>query len=469
LLAKEVNPDSRGSPLSALINERRLVIWSPTETGKSEFIAVAYPIWLLGHNKNFRIIIVSNTVEQVEKFILKIGEEILRNPFIQVVFPDLKPLPSSYVPSRAQKWTSRHLMVQRDFISKDYSVSGYGVGGAILNARADVIILDDVIDLEIARSPTQRNYINEWTESTVMPRLVKDGQLVCIGTPWHPSDLMHHLARKRTFKFVKYSLIEEDAADGYRIIDWPEIYPKERIEYEMAELSSREFARTKRCRITLAESKSFPSFDSCLQKVDAWNPPTSDLTVSIGVDVASSSRPGTAICVVGMDNSSKVRYLLDIRFGQWTGPQINKIIKEIYLHWKAKGLAPAYVVVENNAVQSMVGEWLTDPEAGIPDLPLLPFTTGKNKADPNIGLPSLELEFERGLWVIPEFIGHQAQCSCHWCRLVREFRNHPDHPSSDGVMALWFAREPLRNPLGAKRKRLRKVTDLSQIFRWVEV
>ncbi len=306
----------------------------------------------------------------------------------------------------------------------------------------------------------------EWTESTLIPRLRKGGQLIAIGVAWHSQDVMHALASKNTFVHVKYSLWEEDAKDGYRIINWPDVYPKERIQQDLEDLGFREFARQKRCRPMQAENLTFPGFESCLVKVDSWKPPETQLVVSMGVDIGTSARPGTAIAVVGMDTETRHRYLLDMQFGKWSGPDEIKAIVSVYEKWESLGLTPSYVVVENNAVQQALIDFLSEPNIGRPDMPIMPFTTGKNKADPNIGLPSLALEFERGIWSIPQF-PHYASCSCNWCRLLREFREHPNGATSDGVMAVWFAREGIRGLVG-RRKRLRRVSRPTDILKWVK-
>ena len=425
-----------------LFNVRRLVIFSPTDTGKSEFISIAYPIWLLGRNPNLRIIIVSNTYEQVEKFVLAIQQHILENEFVRLVFPWLRPKKSAQVEGRAQKWTSRHILVERELVEKDYSVSGYGVGGAILNARADVIIFDDVLDFENTRSQAQREYVIRWTESTVLPRLLSHGQFVVLGTAWHPNDLMHYLARKPGYVCVKYSLLEQDAADGYRIIKW-ERYPPERIRRDMEELSPAEFMRQKRCKPAQSDIVTFPAVRNCFVPVERWEPPVKNLVISIGVDLSSSKRKGTAIVVVGMDAQTKQRYVLDVRYLQATGPGVVAAIVETFERYEELGSTPVAVYVENNALQSMVLEWLADSER--PDIPVVPFTTGRNKADPELGLPGLAAEFERGLWTIPAFTSHPVTCPCDWCRFNRELTEHPNYETSDGVMALWFAREAFRD------------------------
>jgi hypothetical protein len=103
-------------------------------------------------------------------------------------------------------------------------------------------------------------------------------------------------------------------------------------------------------------------------------------------------------------------------------------------------------MVENNAYQQSLVDWIRH---GTRDysfwVKVESFTTGKNKADPHYGLPSLEIEFKHKAWSIPssKFEGHPATCMCGWCHWVREFTQYPMGATWDGVMASWFAREAI--------------------------
>jgi hypothetical protein len=75
---------------------------------------------------------------------------------------------------------------------------------------------------------------------------------------------------------------------------------------------------------------------------------------------------------------------------------------------------------------------------------LVPFTTGKQKADPIFGLPSMEVEFFNGAWVVP-MRGVDPQDAEHGFNIWRrELDEHPIGAAADTVMASWFAREGAR-------------------------
>ena len=105
-----------------------------------------------------------------------------------------------------------------------------------------------------------------------------------------------------------------------------------------------------------------------------------------------------------------------------------------------KHFRPTTFMVENNAYQAALAQWGLELNA---TLPVQWFVTGKNKADPILGLPGLEVEFENQGWIIPR-PEHALDCTCDWCRLWMELVGHPLAASDDMVMALWFAREAAR-------------------------
>lgn len=105
------------------------------------------------------------------------------------------------------------------------------------------------------------------------------------------------------------------------------------------------------------------------------------------------------------------------------------------------------VIVENNAYQQSVLDALNDDQMAAAvgaekvRLPVIPFTTGKQKADREIGLPGLAAKLEQGLWRFP--VGdewpHPGECECAVCRLASELTSYPIGEHDDMVMALWFA------------------------------
>ena len=159
---------------------RRLVIWSHTEAGKTSQICIGRTLWVLGRNPKTRVAIISNTREQASKIIQAVAKYIAESKELKLVFPHLKP---------GDLWRANAISIARDNVSKDPSVQAFGVHGAVVGARIDHLILDDVLDFENCQTPRARQDLFDWYRSTVSSRLTKDASVIAIGTPWHPEDL----------------------------------------------------------------------------------------------------------------------------------------------------------------------------------------------------------------------------------------------------------------------------------------
>jgi len=99
-----------------------------------------------------------------------------------------------------------------------------------------------------------------------------------------------------------------------------------------------------------------------------------------------------------------------------------------------------FLHVENNSMQDV----LVDILKGKRILPIRPFLTGKNKADPYAGLQSMDVEFENGYWQICVPHPKDSECNCSFCKLVDSMSIYPNGMHDDDVMAFWFAREACR-------------------------
>jgi hypothetical protein len=108
-------------------------------------------------------------------------------------------------------------------------------------------------------------------------------------------------------------------------------------------------------------------------------------------------------------------------------------------------------MVENNAYQQSLIDWLSATEDLRTRYPfwvkVQAFTTGKQKSDPDMGLPSLDVEFNNEAWFVcmDEVKAHEmATCKCGWCVWLREVDEYPISATNDCVMAMWFFREAAR-------------------------
>lgn len=215
---------------------------------------------------------------------------------------------------------------------------------------------------------------------------------------------------------------------------WKLKHPREVLEAAAKDVAT--FNRGYRMMTVSPGELKFPSWEKCIQPgLSASELIARRLMIFTGVDLAGKRRPGNAIVTIGVDSAFR-RCLLDVRFGKWKSPETARQLADVDQH-----LGPSVYEVENNGYQEALVDWIKESKFTFwPKVES--FTTGSNKSDPDIGLPALEVEFFNSAWIIPgaEFQGHPPQCVCDWCRLHAEMKNYPRGASSDGVMALWFAR-----------------------------
>jgi len=237
--------------------------------------------------------------------------------------------------------------------------------------------------------------------------------------------------------------------------NWEERWTVERLKQRRGDLGRTAFHRGYHLEAVSDEDLTFKFFHKMLKfdtGTELWDG-QEKWQKFMGVDISSSTRPGCAIVTLGIGLDGR-RYPLEIKVGAWKSPRFVSEILDSYNTFKHQ-----MIFVENNAVQTMLVDWL---EENASYLPVQGFHTGKQKADPLIGLPSLDVEFERGIWGLPMKLveGHGSECTlgesmddktqpCGWCRFIREFSTHPQYLTTDVVMATWFAREAVREYWGS--------------------
>lgn len=205
----------------------------------------------------------------------------------------------------------------------------------------------------------------------------------------------------------------------------------------------RAFARGFQMRAFDDTERMFPSFETCYAHgVVTGEVARRGWPVFIGVDLAGPKRPGNVIFAAAMDPATQRRYPLEILAGAWTSPETAQHLHDVH----SRHPNVRYVMVENNGYQQAIIDWIKQsPRDHSFWFKIEAFTTGVNKHAPQVGLPSLEVEFKNKAWVIPadEFEGHPITCRCGWCTWVRETRDYPMGAQTDTVMAMWFCREAI--------------------------
>ena len=163
----------------------RVLINVPPEHAKSTVITVNYVTWKIVTNPNSRVIIVSKTQGMARKFLSAIKTRLSHPNWtkMQVAFG-----PNGGYKADSDTWSADmiYLGTGRDSGEKDPTVQALGFGSQIYGARADLIILDDVVMNSNAHEWEKQI---EWLQKEVITRLGRHGKLLIVGTRVAPIDL----------------------------------------------------------------------------------------------------------------------------------------------------------------------------------------------------------------------------------------------------------------------------------------
>lgn len=159
---------------------KRLVITLPPRSLKSLYASIAFPAWMLGHDPKRRIICIS--------YGRNLGTT-HANSFRQVVqahwYRNLFPL----MQVDRRKNTEEEVRTTQ---------GGYRmmatVGGALTGRGGSIVIIDDAMKAEDARSDTQRGNVNTWFNETLLSRLddKRNDAIILVMQRLHVDDLVGH-------------------------------------------------------------------------------------------------------------------------------------------------------------------------------------------------------------------------------------------------------------------------------------
>ena len=202
---------------------------APRNSGKTTVWAKKAPLWLLGRDPNLKILILSRTANRAANNMRFIKSNIESNPKIRQVFPELEP---------SIPWSDDELTIKNNRMDGEASVVARGLGGSIPGLRADLLIVDDLIDKTNTMTDAQRQKVHEYWDEQVIPTVNPDGRIFVVGTIFHAKDFYARLQedagyKQSIFKFTAFKIGEDNklVLDGNKqpISYWPERWPTEKL------------------------------------------------------------------------------------------------------------------------------------------------------------------------------------------------------------------------------------------------
>ena len=178
--------------------DKRLVITVPPRHLKSVTASVAFVAWVLGHDPKTKIMVASYS-QDLARHHSKQTRMIMESGWYRRDFPR----------TRISDRGNRALELETTAGGVRKAVS---VGGSITGFGADIIIVDDCMKADEARSPTVRQELRNWYDSTLLSRLNNKakGRIISIQQRLHEDDLPAYMFDK-----------------GYRHLNLPAIAEKE--------------------------------------------------------------------------------------------------------------------------------------------------------------------------------------------------------------------------------------------------
>lgn len=154
--------------------------------GKSTVLTVCFCLYAIAKNPNVRICIASKTEGYSKSLLREIKQHLQENEGFRRVFGDLV----------GDKWDETAIIVRtRTRPAKEPTLTVVGIGGQLVGNHFDIVIGDDLVDEDNARTPHMRERVKTWFYKVLHPTLEPHARLHIIGTRYHYDDLYGHLQR----------------------------------------------------------------------------------------------------------------------------------------------------------------------------------------------------------------------------------------------------------------------------------
>ena len=427
--------------------ERRIAVNAARDHSKSTFFSYAYPIWRAATEPGCEVYIFSKTLEQAMEFldIIIYGKNNLQG---MLGTPSLAGL----VPADSNRGNDRRTRLKRTNVrfKNGSRIRAIGYGKSIRGAHPKYLVLDDPLNDEDMYSELVRKKNIEYFKSAIVNMLTPDGQLCCVGTPYHIADLWGFLRTNKRYAFRRYPGIIKDASGRERPL-FPWRWTLKALREKREEIGTITFAREIMVEPITDDLAIFPSylFPPLYDKTLVCRP-TLDVirargwSVFVGVDIARSASVGAdyfVVFVIGVDNEGN-HTIIDIqRTRGLPFRQQIETIKMAGVRYRAD-----LIVIESNAMQQV---W-TDEVIRTTDLPVKGFTTtAQNKYPLDKGVPGLRILLENGKLIIPRGDEYSVRVTDEWISECTQFgfvngklQGIGEH--DDTVMAWWMAEEAAR-------------------------
>ncbi len=164
--------------------EKRLVVTVPPRHLKSVTASVAFVAFLLGHDPKAKVMVASYS-QDLARHHSNQPRIIMESDWYKRIFPR----------TRISDRGNRALELETTAGGVRKAVS---VGGSITGFGADIIIVDDCMKADEAKSPVERQRVRDWFDNTLLSRLndKSSGKIISIQQRLHEDDLPAYMLEK---------------------------------------------------------------------------------------------------------------------------------------------------------------------------------------------------------------------------------------------------------------------------------
>jgi len=210
-------------------NNKRVCIQAARQHGKTELLAVAYPLWLCFYFKYKNILIVSNSLKQSKKVLSRVKAAILDNELLRKLIPQDRRLSWS----KTEIETTTSCKIECKAYNENIKGDSY-----------HYILADEISEYED----------HDIFYYVIVPTTAfTKGAICCITTPKSKVDLSAELFKNGEYIGKKYAAIKEDGTPL-----WPEKYTLEYLEAKKKEIGVLAFQREFMCNPVSSEAQVIP-------------------------------------------------------------------------------------------------------------------------------------------------------------------------------------------------------------------
>ncbi len=327
--------------LTHITSTKRTLNLAPRGFGKSTIGDIGYCIWRICHDRNIRVLVVSNTQSQAEAFLREMKYHFMFNNKLRELYGDF----------RSDKWTEGELIISgRTISAKEATVTALGASGAVISKHFDLIIADDVVDFESARTETQRKRLSEWYRTSLLPCLEPHGDLHVMGTRYHPLELYQDMIDS-----AQYSVQVQRAINNEGQGLWEEKFSTDLLLSKKEELGSIIFNMQYQNDISLAREGKIFRYEWIQFYTPDLIPAPESMKIYQGVDLAISTTETAdyfVLCTLGITKNKDI-FVLDMYRDRISFNQQKEIIRKKNEQWQ-----PVSIGIETNAYQRALSQEL---------------------------------------------------------------------------------------------------------------